>query len=220
MKQLLLSLSILLMACGSTESTDKLLRQVWTNDQSIRQQMLALSKAVTSEGRADFVDSLIVTVDEMERIDSENMAIVDSILQRGLPQRLTAESYKTIWIVIDHSSLEKQVQYLPLIEQMAHNGKIGLDEYALLYDRVALGQNRMQRYGSQIVQFGTSEKLQLYVWPIDNPSQLDSLRASVGLKPLAEYLQQIKEEMGIEPIYDPALTIEELNIMRDKSSQE
>ncbi len=220
MKQLLLSLSILLMACGSTESTDQLLRQVWTNDQSIRQQMLALSKAVTSEGRADFVDSLIVTVDEMERIDSENMAIVDSILQRGLPQRLTAESYKTIWIVIDHSSLEKQVQYLPLIEQMAHTGKIGLDEYALLYDRVALGQNRMQRYGSQIVQFGTSEKLQLYVWPIDNPSQLDSLRASVGLKPLAEYLQQIKEEMDIEPIYDPALTIEELNIMHDKSSRE
>ena len=79
MKHLLLSLSILLMACGSTESTDQLLRQVWTNDQSIRQQMLALSKAVTSEGRADFVDSLIVTVDEMERIDSENMAIVDSI---------------------------------------------------------------------------------------------------------------------------------------------
>ena len=72
----------------------------------------------------------------------------------------------------------------------------------------------------QIVQFGTSEKLQLYVWPIDNPSQLDSLRASVGLKPLAEYLQQIKEEMDIEPIYDPALTIEELNIMRDKSSRE
>ncbi|MBO7343563.1 MAG: hypothetical protein J6U45_05980 [Alistipes sp.] len=220
MKHLLLPLSILLMACGSTESTDQLLRQVWTNDQSIRQQMLALSKAVTSEGRADFVDSLIVTVDEMERIDSENMAIVDSILQRGLPQRLTAESYKTIWIVIDHSSLEKQEQYLPLIEQMAHNGKIGLDEYALLYDRVALGQNRMQRYGSQIVQFGTSEKLQLYVWPIDNPSQLDSLRASVGLKPLAEYLQQIKEEMDIEPIYDPALTIEELNLMRNNTLQD
>jgi hypothetical protein len=112
------------------------------------------------------------------------------------------------------------VQYLPLIEQMAHNGKIGLDEYALLYDRVALGQNRMQRYGSQIVQFGTAEKLQLYVWPIDNPSQLDSLRASVGLKPLAEYLQQIKEEMSIEPIYDPALTIEELNLMRNNTLQD
>ena len=220
MKHLLLLSTILLMACGATKSTDELLAQVWTNDQTIRQQMLALTKAVTTEGRADLIDSLILVNDQMARIDTENMAIVDSILRQGLPQGLTAESYKTIWIVIDHSSLEKQEQYLPLIEQMARKGKIGRDEYAILYDRVAMKQNRPQRYGSQIVQFGSTEELYLYVWPIDQPEELSTLRAKVGLAPFAEYLQQIKEEMGIEPIYNPALTVEELNRMRDNTSQD
>lgn len=220
MKHLLLLSSILLMACGATKSTDELLAQVWINDQTIRQQMLALTKTVTTEGRADLIDSLILVNDQMARIDTENMAIVDSILRQGLPQGLTTESYKTIWIVIDHSSLEKQEQYLPLIEQMARKGKIGRDEYAILYDRVAMKQNRPQRYGSQIVQFGSTEELYLYVWPIDQPEELSTLRAKVGLAPFAEYLQQIKEEMGIEPIYNPALTVEELNRMRDNTSQD
>ena len=220
MRRLLLLLTIYLTACNSAHSTDQLLAQVWTNDQSIRQQMVALTKAVTTEGRTDLIDSLISLSEEVERIDAENIAIVDSILQRGLPKKLTDDSYKTIWIVIDHSSLEKQEQYLPLIEQMAHDGKVGLDEYVILYDRVAMKQNQPQRYGSQTVQFGKVEALQLYVWPVENPAQLDSLRATVGLSPFSEYMQQIKEAMRMDATYDPTLTVEELNQLRGNISQD
>ena len=209
-------LSLLLVGCAATKSVDALLAEVWNDDQQPRQQMVELTKAVTVEGRTELIDSLILVNDIVERNDAKNIKVVDKILKSGLPQGLSEESYKTIWIVIDHATLEKQEQYLPLVYQMATAGYIGLDEYAILYDRVAMGKNSPQRYGSQLVQFGNADNLQLYVWPIENVEELDSLRNTVGMSSFNKYLKHIEETMGITPVHDTTLTIEELNKMRGK----
>lgn len=206
--------ALLLMGCATTESTDKLLAEVWNDDQQPRHQLVELTKAVTVEGRTELIDSLILVNDIVERNDAKNIKVVDKILKSGLPQGLSEESYKTIWIVIDHAPLEKQEQYLPLVEQMATEGYVGVDEYAILYDRVAMGQNRHQRYGSQLVQFGAVDAQKLYVWPIEDGAKVDSLRNTVGMSPFSDYLKDIEETTGITPIYDSTLTIEELNKMR------
>ena len=206
--------ALLLMGCTTTKSTDKLLAEVWNDDQQPRHQLVELTKAVTVEGRTELIDSLIRVNDIVERNDAKNIKVVDKILKSGLPQGLSEESYKTIWIVIDHAPLEKQEQYLPLVEQMATEGYVGVDEYAILYDRVSMGQNRRQRYGSQLVQFGNAEAMQLYVWPIEDVEKLDSLRSAVGLSSFYNYLKHIEETIGIVPVYDTTLTIEELNQMR------
>ena len=206
--------ALLLMGCTTTKSTDKLLAEVWNDDQQPRHQLVELTKAVTVEGRTELIDSLIMVSDIVERNDARNIKVIDKILKQGLPQGLAEESYKTIWIVIDHAPLAKQEQYLPLVEQMAADGYVGVDEYAILYDRVAMGQNRHQRYGSQLVQFGNADNLQLYVWPIENVEELDSLRNTVGMSSFDNYLKHIEETMGIVPVYDTTLTIEELNQMR------
>lgn len=119
MKRVLLMLALGLGACSAGTSTDKLLAEVWERDQSVRHQMMALTKAVTVEGRMDLIDSLLAVNEVQERIDAENGAIVDSLLQGGVPENLAPESYKTIWIVIDHAPLELQEKYLPMVEQMA-----------------------------------------------------------------------------------------------------
>ena len=80
-------------------------------------------------------------------------------------------------------------------------------------------QNRAQRYGTQTVQFGSPENMHLYVWPIENPEKLDSLRVAVGMSPFTAYLQQITDAVGMEPTYDPTLSVEALNQMRGKVSQ-
>lgn len=216
MKRLLFILALLFVACNSSKTTDTILAEVWEKDQSIRLRMMELTKAISVDGRTDLIDSLVSVVDYQQRIDEENMAVVDSLLQRGLPAGLSAESYKTIWIVIDHASLGKQEQYLPIVEQMSLDGLIDKDEYAILCDRVAMKQNRPQRYGSQVVQFGPVDALQLYLWPVENPAELDSLRASVGLSPIAEYLNQVSDESGTEVKYEPKITVEEINAMRNK----
>ena len=208
--------ALLLMGCATTKSTDKLLAEVWNDDQQPRHQLVELTKAVTVEGRTELIDSLILVNDIVERNDAKNIKVIDKILKSGLPQGLSEESYKTIWIVIDHAPLEKQEQYLPLVKQMATEGYVGVDEYAILYDRVAMGQNRHQRYGSQLVQFGAVDAQKLYVWPIEDGAKVDSLRNTVGMSPFSDYLKDIEEATGITPIYDSTLTIEELNKMRGK----
>ena len=45
--------------------------------------------------------------------NEENIIIVEDILKNGVPKKLSKESYETIWLVIDHASLEKQEKYLP-----------------------------------------------------------------------------------------------------------
>ena len=76
---------------------------------------------------------------------------------------MSAESYKTIWIVIDHASLEKQEQHLSLIVQMTLRGLVDKDNYAILFDRIAMKRNRPKRYGSQSVQFGSPGDMYLYI---------------------------------------------------------
>lgn len=213
-RYLIVAVVLLMTGCVTTKSTDSQLVKVWNDDQQPRRQMLELTKAVTVEGRTELIDSLIIVNNIVERNDAKNIKVVDKILRRGLPQGLAKESYNTIWIVIDHASSEKQEQFLPLVEQMAIAGYVGSDKYAILYDRVAMGQNRLQRYGSQLVQFGGVDAQKLYVWPIEDADKLDSLRHSVGLSSFYEYLKHIEEATETAPVFDPTLSIEELNKMR------
>ena len=215
MRRFISILGLLLVACGSTKSTDEILAEVWEKDQAIRVQMLKLNTAVIVEGRTELIDSLVSVSEEVERIDDENLVIVEDVLQQGLPAGLSADSYNTIWIVIDHASIEKQEEYLPIVEQMSAEGLIPIDKYAILFDRIAMRQKRPQRYGSQGLQFGQADAVKSYVWPVENPMVLDSLRSSVGMSPIADYVNQITETTGIEAIYNPDMTVEEITQMRD-----
>lgn len=215
MRRFISILGLLLVACGSTKSTDEILAEVWEKDQAIRVQMLKLNTAVIVEGRTELIDSLVSVSEEVERIDDENLVIVEDVLQQGLPAGLSADSYNTIWIVIDHASIEKQEEYLPIVEQMSAEGLIPIDKHAILLDRVAMRQKRLQRYGSQVLQFGQADAVKSYVWPVENPMVLDSLRSSVGMSPIADYVNQITETTGIEAIYNPDMTVEEITQMRD-----
>ena len=216
MRNLFSLIALLLVSCGTPQSTDRILADVWQRDQAIRHQMMELTRAVTVEGRMELVDSLLAANEAVDRIDAENMAVVDSLLTEGLPEGLSSDSYKTIWIVIDHASQEKQEQYLSLVKQMAEEEKISQDEYATLFDRVAMKQNRPQRYGTQSVQFGAPEVMQLYLWPVECPAKLDSLRASVGLSPIAEYLEVLTQTTDVEAKFDLQITVEELNALREE----
>ena len=219
MRRFISILGLLLVACGSTKSTDEILAEVWEKDQAIRVQMLKLNTAVIVEGRTELIDSLVSVSEEVERIDDENLVIVEDVLQQGLPAGLSADSYNTIWIVIDHASIEKQEEYLPVVEQMSAEGLIPIDKHAILFDRVAMRQKRPQRYGSQVLQFGQADAVKSYVWPVENPMVLDSLRSSVGMCPIADYVNQITETTGIEAIYNLDMTVEEITQMRDAVKQ-
>lgn len=215
MKTFTLLAMLLLTACATNSEVEKRLLAMYEQDQSIRHQQLALTKAITTEGQTNLIDSLIQIIDIQQQIDQRNATFVDSLLQAGLPKELSDSAYHAIWIIIDHANLDMQEKHLSYIRQMAEERKIKFKEYATLYDRIEMKNNRPQRYGTQIIQFGTSNSPQLYLWPVEDEYKLDSLRLQVGFDSISTYLDEVSKTMGTKANYNPSLTIRELNAMRE-----
>ncbi len=93
----------------------------------------------------------------------------------------------TLFLVIQHADLQTQIKYLPMLREAVKNGNAKPSDLALLEDRVLISQGKKQIYGSQLeMDFNTKEyKLS----PMIDPDNVNKRRESVGLKPIAEYLQ-------------------------------
>lgn len=126
--------------------------------------------------------------------DKKNSEILREVIARcGWPtySAVGAKAARAAWLIVQHSpNLEFQSHVLALLEQ-APTGESHKQQYALLFDRVALRQDRPQRYGTQVLcsqTDGTSKLAEL-----ENADILDQLRANVGLGPISEYLKKFEQ---------------------------
>lgn len=95
------------------------------------------------------------------------------------------------WLIIQHAEPEVEKEFLPIIEKYALAGESNKAHWAMLYDRVAMYENRPQKYGSQ---FRNSEDNSCYeLYPVEDRENLDKLRATVGLKPISENAKEMEE---------------------------
>lgn len=121
--------------------------------------------------------------------DSINLIEVKKILDsRGWlgQETIGKEGSVTLFLVIQHSDLETQLKYLPMLREAVKKGNAYPSDLAFLEDRVAVSQGKKQIYGSQI---GTDTSTgEYYLYPLIDPANVDERRSEVGLKPLAEYL--------------------------------
>lgn len=93
----------------------------------------------------------------------------------------------TLFLVIQHSPLEVQEKYLPMMREAVKIGNARASSLALLEDRVALRKGGRQIYGSQIGR--DKETGEFYVSPLEDPENVDIRRAEVGLGPISDYIQ-------------------------------
>ena len=75
-------------------------------------------------------------------------------------------------------------------------GELDGQEFALLYDRLALGLGGLQRYGSQL---GRTPEAGLFVSPLEDPDNVDARRAELGMIPLVQYLEFFRKDGGPLP---------------------
>lgn len=92
----------------------------------------------------------------------------------------------TLFLVIQHSNLETQKKYLPMMREAVNKGNAIASHLALLEDRVELGMGNKQIYGSQIGQ--DQETGEYYVSPLIDPDNVDKRREEVGLDPIQDYI--------------------------------
>jgi hypothetical protein len=183
---------------------NRVLEDVYDKDQAARAWTVGMASLSA--------DEIVEYTAEMERVDSLNQTMVFGILDNdGWPSNLSDKANRAIWIVIDHSDLTSRSKYLSFVRAKADEGILDKSDYAMLNDRVLMEEGKPQVYGTQIKMAATFDgedmAMQLYLWPVENPDALDSLRRSVGLSPIEEYLRSSSESVGQEVIWDKEKTV-------------
>jgi hypothetical protein len=90
------------------------------------------------------------------------------------------------WLMAQHADRDRPFQrhVLTLLEPLVAEGEVSRSNYAYLYDRIAVGESRPQRYGSQ------GRCVARGVWApndLEDPEGVQALRDAFDMGSLAEY---------------------------------
>lgn len=122
---------------------------------------------------------------------------VDERLSAELMTMLPPEGwfYKSIYgdkaataafLIVQHGDSEMQRRFVPVFEALVSKGEVDGQDYALMYDRLALNEGRPQRYGTQMI---CKEGSWVIDWDnLEDPEHADERRAAMNFwETLKEY---------------------------------
>jgi hypothetical protein len=158
-------------------------------DQELRSELLAM-KAEDEQLHTQLSDAGALTghyVPALQAVHEKNAARLREIVSdRGWPNERIAgsEGAYAAWLIVQHgiSNPGLQKESLPLLQKEAAQGHIPAWHAAYLEDRIAMYEQRPQRYGTQWLDDPQDGRTR--PWPIEEPEEIDTRRASVGLGPL------------------------------------
>ena len=188
-----------------TTDIDRLLCNLGKQDQEVR---LNLNRAV----QQGIVDSIAYYAQVLATTDQTNQLQVKQILKNGVPANLSAEAYRTIFLIVDHADVKYQKRYFTPLNKLSKQGLIKPYDIATLRDRILMHSNKKQIFGTQtiakpivITDNSSSPQLASYVWAVKNPAKLEARRAEVGLSSIQEQIKA-HASLGYQLIYDPSLS--------------
>jgi len=147
-------------------------------DQAIRRELIAKGvQQMTEEDGA-----------RIRAIDADNTARMKAIVQQygwPGPELVGKDGSEAAFFLVQHADHTFQKEMLPLVRNAYVTGGLLGQDYALLQDRVLVGDGKPQLYGTQFKFRGK----ELVPDPIEDELNVDRRRAEVGLPSLAEYLE-------------------------------
>jgi hypothetical protein len=161
-----------------------ILDTIYQEDQKYRQQINGIEEKYGWES-----DEMKAHWKIINEKDSINLTKVKKILdERGWlgPDVIGNQGNSTLFLVIQHSDLETQEKYLPMMREAVKKGNASASSLALLEDRVALRKGEKQIYGSQVSR--DQETGEYFVLPLIDPDNVDQRRAEVGLGTIQDYI--------------------------------
>ncbi|MDR4891898.1 MULTISPECIES: DUF6624 domain-containing protein [unclassified Chryseobacterium] len=144
--------------------------------------------------------------------DSINLLKVKKILdEKGWvgKDKVGAQANSALFLVIQHSDLETQKKYLPMMKDAVKKGNASPGSLALLIDRIEIREGRKQIYGSQIGIIQSNNTF--YVSPLIDPDNVDKRRTEVGLGPISDYLKNWNLVWDVEKYKKELPELEKLN---------
>jgi hypothetical protein len=136
------------------------------------------------------------TLARMAAIDSRNTAKMKRIIkQYNWPRSELVgwDGTEAASLVVQHSDHSFQKALLPLMQKEYRTGHLAGPRYALFLDRVLVEDGKPQVYGSKAKSFDQWKGGEPALYPIEDEANVDKRRAEVGLSPLAEYREMLKQ---------------------------
>jgi hypothetical protein len=131
-----------------------------------------------------------------ESIDRGNQAELEKLLELYEWFKISEfgpEAEADAWLLAQHADhdLRFQKRILSILERLLPSGETSGTSFAYLYDRVAVAENRPQRFGTQgrCVGPGRWEP-----WPSEEPQALQARRDALGLGPIEENIRRVSEQ--------------------------
>ena len=126
---------------------------------------------------------------KQRKVDEQNLLnveqIIDSIGKYPGRSIVGKELEDAAWLVIQHAPLPIIKKYASIISDAVEAHDLHPKYFAYTLDRIAMAENRPQKYGTQIIVENGSKKLH----PLQNHLEVDNYRKSVGLGPLDLYMK-------------------------------
>ena len=115
----------------------------------------------------------------LDAVSAETVATVLSLVppEGWLSNAIYGQDAATgAFLVIQHADTDLQKRFLPALEAMADRGEALKWQYAMMYDRIAVAENRPQRYGTQM----QCVDGRMIPAPTEDPERLEQRRAPMG----------------------------------------
>lgn len=130
---------------------------------------------------------------EVRAIDLEHQAqLLAMVPEDGwfMKSRYGANAAASAFLIVQHGDETLWERFLPVLADLVPTGEVAGSEYAMMYDRLQMTKGQPQRYGTQMTcAQGTN---QWALWRLEDAERVDELRASVGLGPVADYVDSFK----------------------------
>ena len=159
------------------------LEEIGDLDQKYRNQIRGIVEAHGYESEA-----YRAIWDTINYYDSINTMRIELLLDSaGYPGSSQVGDYlgDVAFMVIQHAPVEYQEKYLPMFKEEANKGELLWSTLALMIDRIMMRRGKPQLYGTQLRRMDGEEEY--HFAELQYPYQVDSVRATVGLGPIAEY---------------------------------
>jgi tetratricopeptide (TPR) repeat protein len=125
-------------------------------------------------------------------INEKNLKDLECLLsQKGWPKRseVGTEAAGAAFFVLQHSNAEAQEKYIAMFEKCCKENEADCQQYALMFDRIRMNQNKPQRFGTHsYLDPGKGRTDELY--PLEDDTMVDLWRKEIGLEPLKVYLDR------------------------------
>ena len=172
--------------------------QRFAADQDVRTRLIA-SGGFVPDSLANPSPALAALLAETMATDADNLARVEEVVaEHGwpTPALVGADGVEAVWAIVQHSNPGVQERMLPMVEAAWRAGDLAGQSYALLLDRVLVGRGEPQVYGTQpdVAADGT-----ISAPATVDDATLDARRAEVGLPPMADYLEMVRQVYQAAP---------------------